>query len=528
MNATFPVAPPGSSWKLGALIFLIVLVLSLPQAMLLPLLDRDEPRFAEASREMRQSGNWVVPTFNLQPRYAKPPLIYWCQRLAFDLFGESAFAARLPSLLATAGTAFLLFLWGVSLGHERIGHIAALSYAFCLQVVQQGRVATADALLIFFMTLTALAGWKLLAISRQKTRSCVEWNFWGTTLALGFGLGFLAKGPEALLPVVPLLICARSFDKKVSASFIAIFLLGLFIVSWWAIPAYVETNGAFWRVGLGEDVGSRMVTGFQGHGATTFLWYLLTIPFYLLTFWPSALPWSPLFLTHRKRLFGGWKPDWSDTYLLFNIGLTFLVFSLMVTKLPHYTLPVFPLIALLFARRWISSNLCPGLPIQLAGGTGVILAILAAVAIPLAIAHHLTPSPVGELVREAQFIPAFRAEQLPFFHPAAPLEPPSALDGKLQPATEFVMVDFQEPNVIWEMRRAVGGYGKTIPSSEVLPFLMEHKPRAVILSTALWQRLCAEADPALKIDQRGWKTYEARGFNAAKLSSLDLTLVVTQ
>src|SRR5271154_6983533 len=144
LNATSPdSSAPGAFWRHALLLFLAVLALALPQAALLPLLDRDEPRFAEASREMLQSGNYVVPTFNHEPRYAKPPVIYWCQVLCYRIFGENAFAARLPSLLATAGTATLLFIWGVRLGHRHIGLIAALAYAFCLQAMQQGRVATA-------------------------------------------------------------------------------------------------------------------------------------------------------------------------------------------------------------------------------------------------------------------------------------------------------------------------------------------------------------------------------------------------
>src|SRR5476651_822652 len=184
--------------KWALLVFFAVLLLSVPQAALLPLLDRDEPRFAEASREMLQSGNFIVPTFNHAPRYAKPPLIYWCQAASFTLFGENAFAARLPSLLATAGTALILFVWGTRIGSAQMGLGAALSYAFCLQTVQQGRVATADALLIFFMTLTAFAGWKLIT-SPPASHSSRNY-FWDTILALGFAGGFLAKGPEAFLP----------------------------------------------------------------------------------------------------------------------------------------------------------------------------------------------------------------------------------------------------------------------------------------------------------------------------------------
>ena len=247
---------PGAFWRHGLLLFLAVLALSVPQAELLPLLDRDEPRFAEASREMLQSGNFIVPTFNDAPRYAKPPLIYWCQTVSYTFFGENAFAARLPSLFATAATAVLLLTWGWRLGSEQMGLGAALSYAFCLQTVQQGRVATADALLIFFMTLTAFAGWQII---RPKVPGRVH-SVCFVVLALGFAGGFLAKGPEALLPFLPLLWCARGAGRDVIAGLVAGFLAGLGLVLFWAIPAYIETNGDYWRVGMSEGVGERMVT----------------------------------------------------------------------------------------------------------------------------------------------------------------------------------------------------------------------------------------------------------------------------
>ncbi len=483
-------APP--DWRLGLFVFLAVLTLSLPQAALLPLLDRDEPRFAEASREMLQSGNFIVPTFNHAPRYAKPPLIYWCQTVSYTLFGENAFAARLPSLLATAGTALILFTWGVRLGGLQVGMGAALSYAFCLQTVQQGRVATADAPLIFFMTLTAFAGWKLI-VSPPVSHSSRNY-FWDTILALGFAGGFLAKGPEALLPLFPLLYCARGTRTHLTGEIIVNFVLGLALVLFWAIPAYIETQGDYWRVGMSEGVGERMVTGLQGHGASTFGWYLLSLPLYLLLFWLSALPWSPLLVIHRKKLFTAWKPDPTDTYLLLNAGLIFAVFSLMVTKLPHYTLPAFPFLALVFARRWKSVGLSPGYLTELGWVAGIVFLLIATL-VPIAIAAHATPSPVGELVRDAR------------------------QHGDLTPETEFALVDFKEPNAIWEMRRVTRGYGQVVSESEVLPFLNRPGPRAIVLSTSLWQRLRSGADPACKC-------FGAPGFNAAKGSFIDLTLVV--
>src|SRR6516164_11811490 len=77
----------------------------------LPLIDRDEPRFAEASREMRQSGDFLVPTLNHEYRFDKPPLIYWCQVLAYDFLGENDFAARFPSVIFGALTAVATALY---------------------------------------------------------------------------------------------------------------------------------------------------------------------------------------------------------------------------------------------------------------------------------------------------------------------------------------------------------------------------------------------------------------------------------
>jgi 4-amino-4-deoxy-L-arabinose transferase-like glycosyltransferase len=465
----------------------------------MPLLDRDEPRFAEATREMRQSGNIVVPTFNNEPRYAKPPLIYWCQAISFTLFGENAFAARLPSLLATAVTAWLLFVWCVRLGSVEIGFSAAVSYALCFQALQQGRVATADAALIFFMTLTAFAGWKLMA-SPPVSHSTRNY-FWDSMLALGFAGGFLAKGPEAFLPLLPLLYGAWGMRKNLVAEIVVDFVIGVAIVLFWAIPAYVETHGDYWKVGLGHDVIDRMAGGdFQGHGASTIGWYLLGLFYYLLLFWLSALPWSPLLVTQRKKLFGGWKPDAIDLYLLLNAGLIFLVFTFMVTKLPHYTLPAFPFLALCFARRWHSVGLSPHFLTRLGWRMGIIFALVALGGIPIAMHNDATPSPVRQLVREAR--------------------------GVLTPETKFAVVDYQEPNVIWEMRRVVKGYGKSISESEVVDFLKQPGPHAVVLSSALWKKGLAKSDPTALVSNDLWLIYSAHGFNAAKLSSLDLTLVV--
>jgi hypothetical protein len=89
----------------------------------------------------------------------------------------------------------------------------------------------------------------------------------------------------------------------------------------------------------------------------------------------------------------------------------------------------------------------------------------------------------------------------------------------LKPDTQFSLVDFREPNAIWEMRQKVATPATFLSEDGVISYLRESGPRAVILSTGAWDKLKAQADPS-------WKSYRATGFNAARLAPLDLTLVV--
>jgi 4-amino-4-deoxy-L-arabinose transferase-like glycosyltransferase len=483
------VTPPRFCWREAAQLAGVIVLLALPQIALLPLLDRDEPRFAEASREMIQSGDYIIPTFNGAPRYAKPPLIYWCQAAAFRVFGENPFAARLPSVLATAATALVLLAWGAALGSRPAGVIAGLAYALCFQAMQQGRVATADGLLVFFMALSGYAGWRLLRLAGDPGAAAARaWRGWGCVLALALAGGLLAKGPEALLAVLPVLFMVRWSDLRTVLALKAMVWLALLLFAAWGIPALVESHGDFWRVGIGHDVVDRGVTGFQGHGASSIGGYLLLLPLYLLTFWISALPWSPLIIARRRALMSGpW--DQTDRYLAAQAALVFVVFTLMATKLPHYTLPAIPFLALLFGRCWIRAGYGWG---ALAGGLiafGAALAVIALVVIPLT----PSPSPTGELVRAA--------------------------GAALMPETQVALVDFNEPNAVWELRRVVRGHPGVIPADEVPTFLMQDGPRAVLLSTAQWENLQF-------LPQPDWQVVRATGWNAARLSRLDLTLVV--
>src|SRR5882762_1455407 len=94
----------------------------------LPLIDRDEPRFAEASREMIQRSDYVVPYFNNQLRLDKPPLTYWAQVASYRIFGESDFSARFPSVIAAALIAVVIFAWSRHNGATSVGWWPAIIF----------------------------------------------------------------------------------------------------------------------------------------------------------------------------------------------------------------------------------------------------------------------------------------------------------------------------------------------------------------------------------------------------------------
>ena len=128
---------------------------------ILPLTDRDETRFAEASREMLQRGDFVVPWFNGAWRFDKPILIYWCQSASYRVLGVNDFAARLPSVLFTTTTALLLVRWGRKIADAKTGFLAGAMFIAGLHVAIIGRVATADMAMVFFVTLAVWSGWEL-------------------------------------------------------------------------------------------------------------------------------------------------------------------------------------------------------------------------------------------------------------------------------------------------------------------------------------------------------------------------------
>jgi 4-amino-4-deoxy-L-arabinose transferase-like glycosyltransferase len=449
-----------------------------------PLVDRDEPRFAEASREMIELGDYIVPQFNNQLRLDKPPFAYWAQVASFRIFGQNDFAARVPSAVAAALVAMSILAWGKRIAGERVGWWAAIIFTLSLQTFLHAKAAVADMWLVLFMTTAHWAGYEL--IQNQESRIENRTTQWWWIFHISLALGFLAKGPIAWTPLLTIAATkyfSRDADLAKRFKFVRGALLMLAIVALWGVPALIETHGEFLRIGIGRHVIGRSFSAMESHGANSLGIYLLLLPFYFVTIFASFFPWSIKLPALARKL---WRvSDKIDVYLLCGAGVIFIIFSLIKTKLPHYTLPAFPLLALLAARHIESERFLKSAAIA-AGCLYVALALFVA---PLA----------------ARFFPAAHLYRQAY--------------NDLTPGMEFGAVDFQEPSLVWYFRSRVRGWMTPLNQKSALEFADKSGARFVILPTASVEKTFS-GRPA------NWKTFSTGGFNIVKGKDVDLTLVL--
>lgn len=465
-----------------SLIFLSLLLL-LAGNWILPLTDRDETRFAEASREMLQRGDYVVPWFNGAWRFDKPILIYWCQAASYQFFGVNDFAARLPSALFTTGTALLLFRWGRKRMDNRTGFLAGAIFITGLHVAIIGRVATADMALVFFFTLAAWSGWELTRPENSERKT------WWAVFYVTLGLGFLAKGPVAWLPfggiILSRLLKKNSFRLPVFETVLGL-LITIGISAAWGIPAMHQTHGEYFRVGMGEHVLHRSTGVIDGHGFSGALGWIATLPLYFVIFFVSFFPWSVRVPAALKNWWPQRQRDDLGWCLMFQALLVFIAFSLVRTKLPHYTMPAFPLIALWFAR-------------QISGGEkNFVWAGERVVAMSIFILVLMLG--VATVVRHFLLTENLWRELKP--HVTA--------------ETKVGAFGYTEPSLVWKFRGAVTNYLTLGKASEAKDFFTNEPPFIVIIPTEQLTNLP---------DTNGLQ-FSASGVDLVKFQNRKLTAIV--
>lgn len=421
----------------------------LPGIAAIPAVDRDESRFAQASRQMfeaialpadQQRDNWhdgglAIPKIQDRPRLNKPPLVYWLHTATASILTtgrpllDAIWMYRLPSAIAATIAVLLTWRLGLAMFDPRVGLLAAALLAVCPMVVWDAHQARADQLLLASTTLAQLGLWRAWRESRQRAnqhaRPCASLTttaiLWG-----GIALGILAKGP--LTPMIAALtaaaICAFARDARwlrTTRPILGLTIIVLALAPWlFAVAGSVGLSN-YLNIVRNETI-TRSATAKEGHWGPPG-YHLVLLP---VLFWPGSLV-TGLAIAHafrralRARSEQVDTPDTtpsriatlkrklaairhlriarrSEAFCLAWIIPSWIVFELVSTKLPHYTLPLYPAIALLTARGLLAiaagtdlGAARPGARLGFAIWVGIGIAITVAMPLGLAIlgAHAL-------------------------------------------------------------------------------------------------------------------------------------------
>ncbi len=373
-----------SHGRAAAMLLALSLVCFLPGFASLQPMDRDEPRFAQASKQMVESGDYVDIRFQDEPRYKKPIGIHWLQaatvRIAEAAGVPEARATiavyRLPSLLGALAAVLLTYWAALAFAGRREAFVAAALMASSLILMVEARLAKTDAVLLAcsVAAMGALARvWLARGLARQPV--AVLAIFWAAVAA-----GILIKGPMIVMftGLAALVLSIRERSGRWLSGFrpgLGLLFVLLAVTPWFAAIAW-KSGGEFYRLAVGDDMLGKVATGQQNHFAPPGF-YLVA---FFATFWPGAILAAaavPLAWRHRRE-------DWA----LFLIAWTvpaWLVFEAVPTKLPHYVMPLYPAFAILAALGIARGFVGPWRPgARLGFGAMPLVAIGLALAITLA------------------------------------------------------------------------------------------------------------------------------------------------
>jgi dolichol-phosphate mannosyltransferase len=303
-----------------------------------PLLEPQEPRYAEIPRQMLAEGRFLVPVLHGEPYLDKPPLLYWAVMLGYQTFGVHDWVARLVPGVAGVLTVLLAFLWGRRVAGERAGLCGALVLCLSAQFVYRQRMLTMDGLLCLWVVLGLAAAHVALAAPRLR------WRWW-LLAGLACGLGLLTKGPVALALVGVPVVAYRLLEPRCAR---------VGTLGWAALPAVAAAVAAPWYVGVMVQEPEFAAYFFWRHNVVRFLapfdhgkpvWFHLPGLLLGMLPWALLLPGLARFLARRSSRTAARRPAALGFFLLASLwGLLF--FSLAGSKRPVYILPAMPPLAL--------------------------------------------------------------------------------------------------------------------------------------------------------------------------------------
>lgn len=378
------------------------------------LVDETEPLFAEASRQMAATGDWVTPYFNGTTRFDKPPLVYWLMAIGFHIFGVGEWAVRLPSALAATALVGMGFYTLRRFGFSRPELATALVSETNGTTPQRSRLSQRN---LFWSAMIGAAimalhpetiVWARSGVSDMLLSGCMgialftfflgyaqpdfprRQRNWYLTAYVFLGLAVLTKGPVGIvlpgLIVFAFLLYIGQFRQVLQEMHLVKGAIIFFAIT---VPWHVLVIAANGRAYIDSFFGYHNVERFtnvvNGHAAP---WY-----FYFLVVAVGFLPWSPFLPWAIARLQCHRINFWQIQPRSAHLGIFALVwlivifgfFTIAVTKLPSYVLPLMPAAAILVGLGW-SDRLCPSPPKGQAGwgfvaSYGANLAIFAVLAI---------------------------------------------------------------------------------------------------------------------------------------------------
>jgi 4-amino-4-deoxy-L-arabinose transferase-like glycosyltransferase len=365
---------------LAVLLVVLALAAFLPSFRSLPPVDRDEARFAQSSRQMRETGDVIDIRFQDGTRYKKPVGIYWMQAAA-ALTGppgdSTIWRFRLPSLAAAVAAVLMTAAVARLFGGAGPAFFAGTLMAGVFVLGGEARLAKTDAVLLLtvLMAQHALARVWLAARAGEVVAGLSVWlPFW-----LSMAVSVLVKGPIGPMVVALTALVLVAVQRRVRWLAAlrpgAGMLVLLALVLPWYLAITLKAGGAFWDEALGRDLLSKVATAQESHGAPPGS-YLAAV---WVTFFPAsvALALSLPAIWARRASAGvifalAWAvPGW-------------LVFEATSTKLIHYVLPMYPALALAVALVWAGVVAAPAqlsqtvvaavllaVPVLILGGIGV-------------------------------------------------------------------------------------------------------------------------------------------------------------
>jgi 4-amino-4-deoxy-L-arabinose transferase-like glycosyltransferase len=338
--------------RAAAVLVAAALLAFLPGFFQIPPVDRDEARFAQATKQMLESGDYVDIRFQDEARYKKPVGIYWLQVVAVKA-GEALGVPRahttialyrIPSLMGAVGGVLLTYWAALAFGSRRAALLAGLMMAASILLGVEARLAKTDAMLLFtcVAAMGALAR-AYLARRDEADRGLTSWAvpaiFWSALAG-----GILLKGPLILMFVLLTIAALAILDRSATwlwrlrplPGIVWVFVL----VLPWFILIMARNGTSFFSESIGHDLVDKVGSAQETHGAPP--------GYYLVLFWVTFFPGSILAGLATPAIFRSWREP-GTRFLLAWLIPSWIVFEIVITKLPHYVLPLYPAIAILIA-----------------------------------------------------------------------------------------------------------------------------------------------------------------------------------